>query len=559
MSPGETFIHFGCPHCTAPLRARSTHAGRRQRCPLCQSAVVVPPKSRRTDFEQYLLHDDVGPAIEAVPAIAVDCPVCRSRLTAPEDQVGQKIACPDCGTAVVVPPKPEPHAPKRVLALEEYALCEAYDPATAAASQPHYIPVRCGLCDTLMHATPEQVGSELTCPDCSTRTVVKDVTREGSEEARPAAGKLETCPTMAEEYEVREELGQPAADSVAHQQHVGFRCACGTRLHATVAEVGQEVTCPDCGRYVVVPSPPPARPKRDPAEEDPGQYDIRPNESDGLPPALNWPGRLLAWRKNELPQDRVPPRLPLLSGIFGFPWRKGVRVRWLWLWITAGLIAHLGHFGWSMSIGGGLGGIGEALVSLGCFGLAWCMGICWLGVLAISLLVVLCETAVGGDDVDDWPLPMAFVDWVGNAMFVVNSLFLSVLAGMGVRWLSDHGELPSQYAVPCTALALFPFILFSMLEANSAVVPFSRAVCRSLLRNCLAWAGFYVESTLVLAGALVLVGEVFRPGRNPLAILPAAMVVVTVLLIYFRLLGRLAWCCSRGIAPSPAVGDARDR
>jgi DNA-directed RNA polymerase subunit RPC12/RpoP len=34
------------------------------------------------------------------------------------------------------------------------------------------IPVYCKLCRTLMYASEDQIGSELTCPDCGVKTIV---------------------------------------------------------------------------------------------------------------------------------------------------------------------------------------------------------------------------------------------------------------------------------------------------------------------------------------------------------------------------------------------------
>jgi hypothetical protein len=92
-------------------------------------------------------------------------------------------------------------------------------------------------------------------------------------------------------------------------------------------------------------------------------------------------------------------------------------------------------------------------------------------------------------------------------------------------------------------ILLFPILFLSMLEANSPFWPFSAPVWRSLLSHWWAWGKFFLLSTVLFAavvgGALLCVVEVsFLLG------FVVAFVTVAILMIYFRLLGRLAWCCS---------------
>jgi DNA-directed RNA polymerase subunit RPC12/RpoP len=531
MSPGETFIYFGCPRCTTPLKAPAKHAGRRQRCPLCQWAIRVPRESWRTDFEEYTFRDNAAPAADAKPEIAFDCPVCHTRMTAPQEQAGRQVACPDCRTPVTVPAKFAPRIHHQPAPQEAYALCQDYDPASSPAPQPQYIPLFCGRCGTLMQVTLDRIGSEVTCPDCSAVKLV---------EAPWLRGKRRT-PTTTESYEVCEEAGQPPPESVAHQEHVGFACLCGTRLHALAAEAGQPLICPVCGRSVTVPPPRRKQPKPDPAKEIDGQYDTVAGKAVDRPPVW-FVGRFSAMldEHGRMPPDRPPPRWPLLSGVFTFPWRHGAWARWLSLAVGAMLIAAVGLFGWGLLQMGGYFAIPGMIFLL----LAVCLAWCWTGVLFINLLTILSDTAAGADDVGQWPNPAAFVDWAGSTFFVFNSLALSVSAGAGLAWLLERAALPGRFALLGMPVVLFPLVLLCMLEMNSPFVPLSTAVCRSLLRNWRAWIGFYLETTLLLAASGGIAVAALLPGNPPLAIPVLAVTLVTSSMIYFRLLGRLAWCCS---------------
>ncbi len=253
--------------------------------------------------------------------------------------------------------------------------------------------------------------------------------------------------------------------------------------------------------------------------------------------------------RGRLPQRPRPPRWPLVSGVFNFPWRRGCLEKWVWLSVGATLIAAMELLGWSLgrgiAPGAGIGAAGPAVLSMLFQLLAGCLGVCWAGVFFINLLTILGDTAAGADDVGQWPEAVAFVDWAGSTFFVINSLALSVLAGQGIGWLLERVQLPGVYAIVGVPVVLFPWLLLSMLEANSPLVPVSKAVCGSFVSKWQAWIGFYVETIplLLLIGASAIAATLL--ASLLLAIPVLAMTTVAVLMIYFRLLGRLAWCCSR--------------
>ena len=299
------------------------------------------------------------------------------------------------------------------------------------------------------------------------------------------------------------------------------------------------------------------RPKPDPTKEIDGQYDTQAETADQRQASAPYrPPKWFASRFSKMldehgrwPAELPPPRWPLVSAVFTFPWRHGSLAKWLSLSVGAMLIAAMGLLGWSLGqgIGGGagLGALGPAVISMLLQVMAGCLAVGWAGVLFIGLLAILGDTAAGADDVQHWPAAAAFIDWVGSTFFVINSLALSVLAGKGLGWLLERIEPAGGLALVGTPVVLFPLLLLSMLEANSPLVPLSKAVCRSLVCNWRAWTGFYLETSLLLAvtGGIAIAATL--PGSLLLALPLLAMTMVASLMIYFRLLGRLAWCCSR--------------
>ena len=113
--PGDRYLRFGCPRCMTRLRVRPSRAGTKQRCPRCQFVLVVPDaeqlSARGARPEAYpVFEGDYRAFVDSVrpsdTAAVADCPRCHTRTYTPEDQVGRDVACPDCGTMVVVSRRP---------------------------------------------------------------------------------------------------------------------------------------------------------------------------------------------------------------------------------------------------------------------------------------------------------------------------------------------------------------------------------------------------------------------------------------------------------------------
>ncbi len=212
-------------------------------------------------------------------AIHFGCRRCQARLWAAPCQAGRRLRCPFCQLVATVPTaeeataragKPGPDA--------EYALHEGSEPP---GPQPPYIAVTCPVCATRMVARPDQVGQTLVCPDCDTAVEVRAP-------VEPPAPKRPIRPAdPGDEYPLWG-VGQPPPEVTAvYQTYIPVVCSvCRTRMLATEAEVGQTLTCPDCGTAAAVPplAPPPARQHvPTPAGDEDATYAVR--ASSGRPGA----------------------------------------------------------------------------------------------------------------------------------------------------------------------------------------------------------------------------------------------------------------------------------
>jgi len=554
--PSDGSVRFKCPRCFLPLEVPSARAGAPYRCPRCQWVFTAPLSTpKEIPREEYSLREGSEPSPEDEPSyVAVTCPVCDTRMQALADHAGREIRCPDCGTRVVVPSPAETATKKpKTAPVGEYALNRDVDEwRSRLQAKAVYITVTCPVCGTMMQAGEDQVGSEIVCPDCHVPAVVPPATRT----KLPLAGPV--APTD-DEYAVWEGSGQPSAGSAADRSYVAVECPlCNTRLHATEDQVGREIVCPDCGRSVVVPPPKPSRPKLDVmAGADEGYAVAAAVEVPRRDPLLFRP-RWHAGYDVPAAKDRAetslvhllpdPPRRPLLSGILSFPFYRGVRVRWFGL--TTGLLVVLllgrGAYCGGMGAAAGFGGFGSGILGLVLMGTTVLVGMIWTVVASGCLLAVIIDTAAGADRIENWP-EAVFLDWALDAFFVVNSLALSAAVALGIGWALQAAGLsgpPAFAAFAAGVFVLLPIVLLSMLETNSSLKPLSVPVWRSLWCNAGAWLVFYAETALLTASAGLLVWLSFKISIV-LGIPATAVLLVTPSLIYTRLLGRLAWCCTR--------------
>jgi hypothetical protein len=167
------------------------------------------------------------------------------------------------------------------------------------------------------------------------------------------------------------------------------------------------------------------------------------------------------------------------------------------------------------------------------------------GIVASGLLVaVVRDTAEGTDQIEDWPELMMFSDWAFDFFYIFNSLAVSVLLGVAVAQILGFAGPTSWLAVPVSVFLVFPIALISMLEADSTVKPLSLRVLGSLFPAWWAWGLFYVE-TAVLVVALFFLSALVLLRIGQWGILLLGILSVPILMVYFRLLGRVAWCCGQ--------------
>lgn len=247
----------------------------------------------------------------------------------------------------------------------------------------------------------------------------------------------------------------------------------------------------------------------------------------------------------ERPQIKIPPppELPLVTGIYTFPWRKENLVRWLILSADLAVLFVQACLLVLLFEAGGLALLAMVILipplAIGSF-LTSCFA-------AAGFLNIIEETAAGADDCT-WP--EMGVEWL-NAWFYM--LWLTICCGVtgfffwGVAGESLDLDLgPASWLVWLVpAVVLFPAILLSSLAAGSWWVLVDWRVIKGLLFKAHLLPMVYVPA---LAMVLPCLWFTFLAIGDINFWLAAGMGVAcaSCFLIYARLLGRVGWVLTGG-------------
>ena len=495
----------------------------------------------------------------------ITCPSCKARFAVVAAMAGRRARCAACSTPFTVP------APSDAV----------QDPLPAppvtnsVAAKPQFISVECRVCGTRLTGRVENVGKKIKCPDCGAGTAIPE----------PLPPKPKNIPAALEgdQYELWDTDDQPLPSELIARQpkFIAVPCSrCGSLMHASEFQVGQQIACPDCGAKHVVPIAPRnvARPSVLASDRETPQID--PATIPGVRPHLipRTLGQSLAEQEAEAEYKRalekslrtgrpmeidergrpILPSWPLISGILPFLFSSGLPA--IWLGLSVGFMVA----GWvfvtalQMAMSGGMGAIaGMCFFAIGCVMVMLCGSAC-----SCLLIQVITDSSTGSRQIHDWP---SFLDWFGSALYVVVGGMISALPGWAVAHippLSGLGLTPLLTAV--SVGICFPIITLSQLDNNSSMGILSGRVLASMKRCPFSWAFFYFECALIVAIcaiATVLVGtggdvarlvhfrgQVISFIGSPLTILWLMPLYVAALVIWARLLGRLGWLLAETVA-----------
>jgi DNA-directed RNA polymerase subunit RPC12/RpoP len=346
--------------------------------------------------------------------------------------------------------------------------------------------------------------------------------------------------------------------------------SCGNRLRLWSDQAGSQVVCPKCSSTFTVartsevraaaraagteldeyePEIPLARSSSVPEDE---MVDIGPNagakwqqidwESDAdpnKPPPVPHADYLAAAKAQGLlrePQPVYRPRSTFFSDVFTFPW-KGVNIaRWTGMAVGFSATAYLfvqtaemlGLWNKSAPAMGGIFLIVFTVVA----------GVATGSLAAASFVAAIQDTADGYREPQESNMP----EWNGWIFLLFGFLAIGV-ASAAIGFPLSFIEPIGVTAILVSGLIVFPVLVLSAMEVDSFFAPYSRAIARTIPRCWDIWLTFYFLSTAMLA--LWAVPFIAYVRESPaLAALLSGPVLAAMMLIYARMLGRVAWYAS---------------
>jgi hypothetical protein len=322
---------------------------------------------------------------------------------------------------------------------------------------------------------------------------------------------------------------------------------CESVIYCRRQHVGKRIRCSDCGSPVTVPEPPPPRPKSTLRAVDPGigmrpaaKMDVFKTNADSLL------AKAAAKYHEEERRKPIPPKRPFVEGVWTFPFHLEVLPVLVVIAFLGCLVPYfvqlaLAMRGQEMVIGMMLF-IPIALLSLATFFVA-----------TNSFMTIVATTAMGFSKIE-WQ-KFEILEGLKNAILFITSLGVSF--GPGTSLALMVGAPNAAFMALPIGFVMFPFVFLSMLDAGSAVVPFTPYIWNTLSQDRRAWVKFYVASlpvfllmTLPHVIVLVLQSTPILSELVPLLALFFAAITLTTTgsLVYFRLLGRLAWVIDNQIS-----------
>ena len=271
---------------------------------------------------------------------------------------------------------------------------------------------------------------------------------------------------------------------------------------------------------------------------DDDEYELKVEEPDDGPfdpaAAAAAPYLQKAAEKVEITERTTPklPRWPLVTGVFFFPWYLTTLATWIYLTIAFSVAGFVVGFIIYVMI----------VVMVPTFGVALAVPTAMLlaavlSYASASYLCVIQETSGGAETVEEWP-SAGWREWFWTLPSTLGVAIATFLLASAI----DKLLFTNSWFLICTVwFLLYPVMQLSVLEADSLTVPFSKPIWMSLWKQKWSWIIFFAETCLMIAAILVL--TMLAASINPfLAAIILGPLLATFLLIYARLLGRLAWC-----------------
>ena len=427
------------------------------------------------------------------------CQLCGTRMHVHESQIGKMLRCPDCHSETEVKaPKVLPPSPRKPT-LDELEEFQLSDPGERPAYRP------------MVEAKGEYAELQLLDPMAPPRKT-------------EASATIDSHPPLADDLALSVETATiPASQAVSHLE----------RPHSAVARVEDDLE----DQEVVLTAPverieiKPEVPKLPPPQGEERRDKVWNDADWGF---IANPREAGAWKKS-----------PFYIGILGVLAQPQTLLRAAIYSVGLTLIMIVvGNAIIYASLGGG-----ERVMAVFCMFVSAAAAALWVACFSPCLLAIATDTGNGEDQVQSWP-DWSITEWIFQALYIpvagalaalpgiiLASMFMAV--GEGAQWFAPFPPIVS-------LLGIFPIVFSSMLVEGSIISPVSGKVLKTIQSHGDGWIvicvlSFFFFILVSLAVVLLEVGIQMEGAGLVLMSIPAAVLMVTLMILYFRLLGRLMW------------------
>ena len=475
----------------------------------------------------------------------VVCPLCNSKFSYPADAAGSRVECPHCGGKVkIAGAVSDRNDDDEWLRLED-----DFPPATteSARSKVVSIPVNVKPKESFFD---DGTLDEFQIPDLPP-VAAMPMPESGSMKAVVPPLSEEDLEALSGFATNEDQLPAPMKVVRAESPDDSFRVRCPiceSLTYAKLRQVGKKIRCSDCHSAILVPPPPKAKVTYQPDIESAKAYTFQGGDNSGDHPKPADPFRksadeylrgaeaAVAERADD--DDWTVPSIKDWAGnIFGIFRNPSVIGYWIFLSAMAAIPTCIAvQFKSSMIVMGIFAG-----------------SVLFAGIVVAHGFAILQSIANGEKEVTEWPV-VDFFAWIGP-LFVAMS---AVAVSMGPAWLLGQYVFGFSLATVMIAMLslylLYPFVLLSMLDAESVMVPFSIEVSKSVTKCSEQWGALYLTSAIVFFVLFcIFLATAGMPLMMGIVVSVASTVATT--FIYFALIGQLAFAIGHSINAPPMVND----
>jgi len=337
----------------------------------------------------------------------------------------------------------------------------------------------------------------------------------------------------------RASKSKPRRPDPADDRYIPFECrVCGGEVFGKITKVGRYVSCAGCGAKNQVPPKvedvATARRKVQQRREQPDQSQVESNQVGSSFHARNEAQISEAYDDSEEAMRRRM-HSAMKTGIVNYLFQPVVLIRWFGLTLVTGLLCYVVALMVSL-VGNPLGDlIATFLTVVLAIVFAW-----WLSSLSNTCLGVVESASEGQHLVSDFS-GEHLLERLGDSAVMMSSLAFSLIPGYLLgRAIALLGlDLRLEYV---SAFFLYPIAQLSTLESGSAVRVITEPVVHTMRLVWWAWLAFYAETAVLVA---IAVAAGVGIGFDDLARgFWSVSIIVATIIVYYRILGRLAFCGS---------------